>query len=159
MDPSEVELTSSLNAVMDGTATPWQEFTMTLVFAIGGQWAAQRDGEQLDTSSLRQKAFSLIGVVLRTEPAWVSPPPSERADGSAAQKHSSCWPSWACSTGPTPTSRTPHHSPPTLCARSTSIAIPQGLCLRASGIGGGPSSGPNTDSISGVSAPSPELLN
>lgn len=74
MDPSEVVLTSSLNAVMDGTATPWQEFTMTLVFAIGGQWAAQRDGEQLDTSSLRQKAFSLIGVVLRTEPAWVSLP-------------------------------------------------------------------------------------
>lgn len=54
---------------MDTKATPLQEYTMTLVFAITYQWMAQREGEQLDTAAFRQKAFSLIGVVLRTEPA------------------------------------------------------------------------------------------
>jgi hypothetical protein len=59
---------------MDGKATPLQEYTMTLVFAIACQYLAQRDGEQLDTAAFRQKAFSLIGVVLRTEPAIVGYP-------------------------------------------------------------------------------------
>lgn len=54
---------------MDNNATPLQEYTMTLVFAIAHQYACQREGKQLDTAAFRQKAFSLIGVVLRTEPA------------------------------------------------------------------------------------------
>ncbi|BEI89841.1 uncharacterized protein CcaverHIS019_0212030 [Cutaneotrichosporon cavernicola] len=63
------DMRKDLAAVMDGTATALQEYTMTLVFAIACQYLAQRDGEQLDTAAFRQKAFSLIGVVLRTESA------------------------------------------------------------------------------------------
>ncbi|CAK9785783.1 hypothetical protein CC85DRAFT_286786 [Cutaneotrichosporon oleaginosum] len=63
------DMQQDLAAVMDGKGTPLQEYTMTLVFAIACQYLAQRDCEQLDTAMFRQKAFSLIGVVLRSEPA------------------------------------------------------------------------------------------